>query len=162
MPNMKQAPTLINPRGAATVKHKDEQFYFLPIDLMTIICNELSGKAGNQLKVMMLLVGSQDTSKKTKKAFTISEGLIKKRLGMSQTRYVEARNALKERGWIEHKDGKITVLYDNIYNAASESDTENNSSKEDEPETVITSRAQKERSAFDTVPISNSKTEFDF
>lgn len=137
--NLRQAPTLINPRGSATTKHKDKQFYSLPIGLTAIICNELSGKAGNQLKLMLLLIGSQDTSGGIKKAFAISEGLVKSRLGMSQTRYVEARNALKERGWIEHKDGYIKVLYDNIYPA------------DDIPEMN-----------FDTVSVSNSEDKFEF
>lgn len=132
----------------------------MPVELSTIICNKLSGKAGNQLKLMILLVGSQDTSKKPKKSFAISEGLIIKRLGMTQTRYIEARNALRKRGWIELKDGKITVLYDNIYNDAGESEAENNGSVEDEQ--VSTSRTNKELSIFGTIPLSSSKDYFEF
>lgn len=111
-----EAPVLKNNRGKAAKAHGDKQFYQLPQDLTSIIMNQLSGKEGNQLKLMIVLIGSIDTSAKGTSSFRIPEELIKQRCGMEGSRYREARQKLIQRGWIKHTARKeIEILYDNIY-----------------------------------------------
>lgn len=138
MPNivMQDAPKLTNTRSAATQKYGDKQFYQLPQNLMSIIMNELSGKEGNQLKLMILLIGSIDTSAKGSKSFKIPESLIIQRCGMAGSRYREARKALITRGWIKHTPHKeIEILYDNIY---AQTENRNNAPPIDEATSKIT------------------------
>lgn len=110
------APVLKNARSEAANTYGDKHFYQLPQNLISIIMNELSGKEGNQLKLMIALIGSIDTSGKGAKSFKIPEALIVQRCGMAASRYREARQALIKRGWIKHTARKeIEILYDNIY-----------------------------------------------
>lgn len=81
---------------------------------MTVIYTELNGRCGNMIKLMSFLIGSGT-------GFGISEKIIQERCGMSQSHYIEAREALcNDYQWLEVKDGKITILYGNIHKLAPE------------------------------------------
>lgn len=98
---MIRAPTLINK------KPNTKNFYALNQDIMDIIFNKLSGKEGNQIKLMSVLIG-------TKSGFGISESWILERTGMSHASYIRARQALIEKGWLSLENKNIIINYSNI------------------------------------------------
>lgn len=80
-------------------------------ELEIAIMNGLGERDTVAIKIMFFLTGNADNG-----SFRVSEKTICERCNISESGYKTARKKLISRGWIEHKDGKITVLYDNIYN----------------------------------------------
>ena len=81
-------------------------FYRSAQELTSYILNTLSGKHGNLIKLMWVLLG-------TAPGFRISEKWILEKTGMTQQRYSEARTTLDYMGWITYnkKHHTITVNY---------------------------------------------------
>lgn len=112
-----QAPTLLH-KG---VKNRNSIKYgngkaIRSTALETAIFNGIEGKCGAQLKLILFLTGNADDG-----TFAVAEKTVCERCGMTKETYKKARKALADKGWIEHKDGKIIVMYDAIYG---EGDTE--------------------------------------
>lgn len=84
-------------------------------DLESKIFCGLNGQCGAQIKLILFLTGNADNG-----SFAVAEKTVCDRCGFDKSTYQRARKALVEKGWIEHKDGKITVLYDAIYGSSSE------------------------------------------
>ena len=106
MATLQQAPRLIH-QGKKF--EKKTIFYQTPQDLVDIILNNLEGKAGNQMKIMWVLLGTAGDG-----SFRVSEKWIQERTGMSQQAYNRARKALVERGWLRLEKGCIYLLLDEI------------------------------------------------
>ncbi|MCI6366970.1 MAG: hypothetical protein MR911_10820 [Spirochaetia bacterium] len=87
-----------------------ERFYKLPQELMDAVMYGLSGNCLNQLKIMIVLLG-------TLPGFGISEEFMLQRTGMSKYAYWVARKALIEKGWIRHekKPNQLIVDLDKIW-----------------------------------------------
>lgn len=113
-----QAPTLLH-KGEKNRKSKKygNGKAIRSTALETVIFNGIEGKCGAQLKLILFLTGNADDG-----SFAVAEKTVCERCGMTKETYKKARKALVDKGWIEHKDGKITVMYDNIYG---EGDNEN-------------------------------------
>ena len=105
MGNTKQAPVLIHEGDLQDGK----QFYIIEQGLIETIFNELSGKNGNALKLILFLIGNSGTGN-----FRVSEKIVEKQTGMNSKSYRRARDELEELEWIKHDKGKITVKYQNI------------------------------------------------
>lgn len=102
MPNYRQAPKLYHNK----TKYNSNNYYNLPQDLMDCIFQQLDGKNGSQIKLMVVLLGTLGDG-----SFRISEKWICERCGInSQQAYSTARKALIERGWIYIEDGNIYIL----------------------------------------------------
>lgn len=106
MATIQQAPQL-NHKGKKM--ENNVPFYQLPQDIMDIIFNKLDGKNGNQMKIMIVLLGTVGDG-----SFRVSEKWICERTGMVQQSYNRARKALVERGWLQVEDGHIYLLLDEI------------------------------------------------
>lgn len=111
------APKLIwngdkfNRKGAYSKENRDGYyFYQYPMDILEYVMNIIGGNSGNQLKLMLILLGSA-------KGFGVSEKTVILRTGMKQQSYVEARKALVKMGIIEYSKGKhtITIDYDMLW-----------------------------------------------
>lgn len=80
-------------------------------DALDVVFNELSGKNGNELKIMVVLLGTLGDG-----SFRISEQWLLDRTGMEHSAYIRARKALVARGWLRHEEGQtITVDYDALF-----------------------------------------------
>lgn len=101
MPNYKQAPKLYHNKN----NFYEDNYYGLPQELMDCVFQQIDGKCGNQVKLMVVLLGTAGDG-----SFAISEKWICDRTGMFQQAYSAARKALIERGWIYVEDDKIFVL----------------------------------------------------
>lgn len=101
MPNFKQAPKLFHNKS----KFNSNNYYNLPQELMDSVFSQLDGKCGNQIKLMIVLLGTLGNG-----SFAVSEKWICDRTGMVQQTYSTARKALIERGWIYLEEGTIYVL----------------------------------------------------
>lgn len=101
MPNYKQAPKLYHNKTS----FNDKNYYALPQKLMDCVFAQLDGKCGNQIKLMITLLGTLGDG-----SFGVSEAWICERTGMVQQTYSTARKALIDRGWIYLEDGKLYVL----------------------------------------------------
>ena len=110
MPNYRQAPVLYHNK----MDYKSKNYYELPEELMIKIMNDLDGKCGNQLKLMIFLLGQAGNGD-----FAVAEKTVCDRCGMIQQTYSKARQALIERGWVFVMDGKIFVLPEIIMNGFS-------------------------------------------
>ena len=88
-------------------------FYQSAQELTTYILSILSGKHGNLLKLMWILLGTQE-------GFGLSEKFITDRTGMTQQRYSEARRMLHEVGWIIYSKERhtITLRYQTLWEKA--------------------------------------------
>ena len=81
-------------------------------DLETAIMNGLGDRDIAMMKVMFFLTGQAQDGQ----SFGVAEKTICERCNISERGYKSARKKLVEKGWIKHEEGKITILYDNIYN----------------------------------------------
>ena len=104
----KQAPRLIH-RGNK-FQNQGRFFYQLPQSLMSNIFYELSGKHGNQIKLMCVLIGTAGDG-----SFRVSQRWIMEQTGMDESGYKRARKALADRGWITLDNGCIYVNFDAIW-----------------------------------------------
>ena len=109
--NYKQAPLLVH--NGFKQRFGTRNSYELPQELMRTVFNRLSGKHGNQLKLLIVLMGTSG-----KHNFRVSQKWITDLTGMDETGYKRARKALHDMGWITHKDGYIAVNFDAIWAAA--------------------------------------------
>jgi len=104
MANYNQAPKLHH-----SVDKEDivaacgNNFYMIPQLLGDIINHKLANSSA-QMRIMYVLIG-------TKEGFGLSEQWMLDRTGLTHSRYIEARNNLKKRGWLIHKEGSITINY---------------------------------------------------
>lgn len=101
MPNYKQAPKLYHNK----TNFNSDNYYNLPQELMDCVFNQIDGKCGNQIKLIIVLLGTLGNG-----TFGVSEKWICDRTGMVQQTYSTARKALVERGWVYVEDGKLYVL----------------------------------------------------
>ena len=103
MPNYKQAPKLYHNKN----NFYENNYYGLPQELMDCVFQQLDGKCGNQIKLMIVLLGTAGDG-----TFGVSEKWICDRTGMLQQTYNTARKALIERGWIylDKEEGRLFVL----------------------------------------------------
>lgn len=87
-----------------------DNFYMLPQELMTAVMSGITGNCLNQLKLMILLLG-------TKEGFALSEDFVLKKLRITQQAYLKARKALVEKHWIsiQKKPHQIIVHIDQIW-----------------------------------------------
>ena len=109
--NYKQAPLLVH--NGFKQKFGSRNYYELPQELMRSVFNKLSGKRGNQLKLLIVLMGTAGN-----RGFRVSQKWITDLTGMDESGYKRARTALADMGWITHKDGYIAVNFDAIWAAA--------------------------------------------
>lgn len=109
MPNNKQAPKLIH-RGNKFLNPETKRFYQIPQEAGDIVFNEIDYRATAQIKIMIILIGTEGTG-----TFGVSEKWIQERTGTSKDGYLKARKALEEKGWLTVEDGKIYVNFDAIY-----------------------------------------------
>lgn len=108
MNTFRQAPRLFH------IGSKDKKdFYLLPKNLMDSVFNQLSGKQGNQIKLMSVLLGTAGDG-----SFAVSEKWICDRTGMDQSNYSRARKALIDRGWLRLENGKLYVNFNEFYKPA--------------------------------------------
>lgn len=104
MANYNQAPKLHhNVDKNDLIAACDNNFYAIPQILGDIINHQLAHSSA-QMRIMYVLIG-------TKEGFGLSEQWMLDRTGLTHSRYIEARNNLKKRGWIIHEKGNITVDY---------------------------------------------------
>lgn len=134
MENNKQAPRLKHEGVKRNVNSKVT--YQIPQDLCTAIFNGLSGKNGNAIKLMIVLLGNIGNG-----TFRVSEKFIKDSTGMEKKSYQRARKELINLGWITHetgKDGTITVLINKILGTEEstnpKSEQDNNPRSQHEPQ----------------------------
>ena len=109
--NYKQAPLLVH--NGFKQRFGSRNYYELPQELMRTVFNRLSGKRGNQLKLLIVLMGTAGN-----RNFRVSQKWITDLTGMDESGYKRARTALANMGWITHKDGYIAVNFDVIWAAA--------------------------------------------
>lgn len=108
MANYKKAPRLYH------IGKKDgdkKNFIKIPQDLMESIFNQLNGRQGNVIKVILFLIGTAGDG-----SFGVSEKWICDSTGMLKSCYIEARKTLVELGWVEVVSGRINVKFDKIRN----------------------------------------------
>lgn len=72
---------------------------------MDKIFQKLDGNHGNQIKLLVVLLGTIGNG-----SFRVSEEWIRQRTGMSQPAYNKARKALIEKGWIVLTDDGCIVV----------------------------------------------------
>ena len=101
MPNYRQAPKLYHNKTT----YNSDNYYNLPQELMDCVFSQIDGKSGNQIKLIIVLLGTLGNG-----TFGVSEKWICDRTGMVQQTYSKARQALIERGWVYVEDGMIFVL----------------------------------------------------
>lgn len=108
MENYRKAPKIYH-----DIKKEDLNYlgnYFLIYQrLYEIIYYKLSGKHGNQIKLIQTLLGTIGDG-----SFGVSEKWITHTCRFSQQRYIEARKSLIEMGWLELKDRKLIVKISNM------------------------------------------------
>ena len=109
--NYKQAPLLVH--NGFKQRFGNRNYYELPQELMRTVFNKLSGKHGNQLKLLIVLMGTAGN-----RGFRVSQKWITDLTGMDESGYKRARKALAEMGWITHENGYIAVNFDAIWAAA--------------------------------------------
>ncbi len=109
--NYRQAPMLVH-RGSKT-RFGNRNYYELPQELMRAVFNRLSGKHGNQLKLITVLMGTAGNYN-----FRVSQKWITDLTGMDESGYKRARKALAEMGWISHENNRIYVDFDKIWDDA--------------------------------------------
>lgn len=121
MENYRKAPKLYHV-GKKTLR--GEQFTSIPNDILEIIFNNLQGKCGNEIKLMILLIGTIGDG-----SFGVSEAWLASVTGMSKQAYGTARRSLVKKGWLIHKKGYLAVDFNAIRNTPIKSeemlDTEN-------------------------------------
>lgn len=105
MPNYNQAPKLYHLKN----NFKTTNFYQLPQGVMDKVFQNISGREGNLIKLITVLLGTLGNG-----SFGVSEAWICERTGMSHETYIRARQALCDKGWIYREDGKLYVLVDAI------------------------------------------------
>ena len=88
---------------------KTDNFYELPQNVIDVLFNELSDEQGNEIKLMLLLLGVDGDG-----SFSLTEEWVKQKTGMSKQSYHSAKANLAERGFLILEDGKITVDIDSI------------------------------------------------
>lgn len=99
-----------NFRNAPILKYTEQKdsrcgsdnFYLLPQDLMDAVMAGLHGNAMNQLKLMIILLG-------TREGFSLTEEYMLERMKVDQQAYLRARKALINKGWLKKEKGEIIV-----------------------------------------------------
>ena len=75
----------------------------LPQELMDAVMAGIKGNCLNQLKLMILLLG-------TKEGFRVSEQYVLEHLKISEQAYLKARRALVEKGWLQLEKNPHTLV----------------------------------------------------
>lgn len=85
-------------------------FYMLPQELMDAVMAGIKGNCLNQLKLMILLLG-------TKENFRVSEQYVLQHLNITQQAYLKARRALVDKGWLvlSKNPHTLTVNLDKVW-----------------------------------------------
>ena len=121
-----------------------DETYALSSSLLRTIFNQLSGKCGNQLKLITVLMGVPGGGK-----YRLSQKEIMSMTGMDESGYKRARKALIDLGWITHKDGSIYVHFDKIRQCAASTHEEENIPSPTPPPAAQNSVLQQARKAFE-------------
>ena len=126
MENYRRAPKLYHDIDKS--KLDNGMFISVPQKILRVLFTNLDGKCGNQIKLIMMLVGTIGNGK-----FAISEKWIMDMCGFSQPCYIRARQELVKKGWVEVSNGKIIVkmskilaCYDNMEELKETCDDVNN------------------------------------
>lgn len=107
MPNYEQAPLL----QAIGEKHRGKLGKAIRThELEIAIFNCLGDRDIASIKLMLFLTGNAQDG-----TFHVAEKTVLDRCNISHKSYITARNKLKEKGWIKHENGSITIIYDKIY-----------------------------------------------
>jgi hypothetical protein len=107
MANYRKAPKLYHDIDKS--KLDDGMFINIPQKILHILFENLDGKCGNQIKLIMMFVGTIGNGN-----FAISEKWIMDMCGFSQPCYIRARQELVKKGWLEVSAGKIVVKISKI------------------------------------------------
>ena len=107
MTNFRKAPKLYHDIDKS--KLDNGMFISVPQKILRVLFTNLDGKCGNQIKLIMMLVGTIGNGK-----FAISEKWIMDMCGFSQPCYIRARQELVKKGWVEVSNGKIIVKMSKI------------------------------------------------
>lgn len=107
----KQAPRLYHNKEDYFVGN----FYQLPQQILDKVFEQLDGKCGNQIKLMVVLLGTIGNG-----SFRVSQRWVQERTGLSQVSYIRARQKLVEKGWLVLDGGCLAIdiseiLGDNAY-----------------------------------------------
>lgn len=140
--NNPQAPTVLH-CGSKTTPNCDDS-YHLPESLLKTIFNTLSGKCGNQLKLITVLMGVPGSGQ-----YRLSQKQIMEMTGMDESGYKRARKALIDLGWISHKDGCIRVHFDQIRGESNKTSASNPAPPPDAPSAVRTTTSKRSQGMLD-------------
>lgn len=107
MENYRRAPKLYHVGSKAATNN--ESVSIIPKHIYDAIFNSIDGKCGNQIKLILTLLGTIGDG-----SFGISEAWILKSCGFSHTSYIRARKELVRMGWITLTKGNLSVIINNI------------------------------------------------
>lgn len=107
MDNYRKAPKLYHDSNKAELGLGN--YYSIPQRLVDVIFSKLDGKKGNQIKLIITLLGTIGNG-----SFGVSEKWVTDSCGFSQPRYIDARKALIKLNWVELKNGAIIVRIKNM------------------------------------------------
>lgn len=107
-----EAPTLMsvgdkwNNKGTYNKELRPDGYLFgqHPNELRNFIMNELTGQQGNLLKLMLLLIDTDD-------GFKISEQWVLKSTGLQHAKYIQARAILTEINWLIRDENILGINY---------------------------------------------------
>ena len=107
MENYRRAPKLYHVGSKAATNN--ESVSIIPKHIYDAIFNSIDGKCGNQIKLILTLLGTIGDG-----SFGVSEAWILKSCGFSHTSYIRARKELVKMGWVTLTKGNLSVIINNI------------------------------------------------
>lgn len=108
MANYRKAPKLYH-IGSKNIKDKKEPTFVIPQRIIQKIFSGIDGNKGNQIKLIMTLLGTIGDG-----SFAVTEAWITNVCGFSQPAYINARKALIKLGWVTLSKNIMTVNIENI------------------------------------------------
>lgn len=108
MANYRKAPKLYH-IGSKNIKDKKEPTFVIPQRIIQKIFSGIDGNKGNQIKLIMTLLGTIGDG-----SFAVTEAWITEVCGFSQPAYINARKALVNLGWVTLSKNIMTVNIENI------------------------------------------------
>ena len=90
-------------------KDLDSKFYSLPVDLTAYIFQQLSGKNGNAIKLIIVLLGTHPN-------FRLTQSWVLKHTGLTKDGYYKARQTLIDKGMliVDTKKNQLIVNIDGM------------------------------------------------
>ncbi len=99
MANYRQGPRLIH-EGSKS----EGLFYQLPQSMVANIFQNFDGKNGNQIKLLIVLLGNKGDG-----TFRLTEAWIMQQTGMTKSNYHRTMDALEEKGYVTRENGKVIL-----------------------------------------------------